>query len=417
MKPAAEDSVLILPVWERPEVFPAAPAGWGWADIKGKATPCASSAELEEAVRKDPAGRIQLVWTPENPRMVVPEEVIWLADAMLEARTRWNRADLADAIGRVRWFGGILVGWSLLVGWSAFRQVSAFAERAGVDLGTGDRLLAAARHVLGSWTLGIALLMFIIFALVPWYGARKRLRGLKDWHHGGRISVIPVLKFETWLDGQRAPVTRWLLGLMALVGIAQIVPGTRGIEAAGLVKSAYLGGEFWRLLTAPFLHGNIVHFLMNAAAFAYLGKRIEVLARWPHLVMVFLFSACVGGEASARLIAGTSVGASGGLMGMLGFLLVFETLHSRLVPRSSRRRLLAGVATTAVIGLLGYRFIDNAAHGGGLLAGLAYGWIVFPRSASPIRPKTNPTDRLVGTFAMVVLTASAGFAVWRIAGS
>jgi membrane associated rhomboid family serine protease len=171
------------------------------------------------------------------------------------------------------------------------------------------------------------------------------------------------------------------------------------------------------LLTAPFLHGNLVHFLMNAAAFVYLGKRIEVLARWPHLAMVFLFAACVGGEASARLIAGTSVGASGGLLGMLGFLLVFETLHARLVPRSSRRRLLAGVATTALIGLVGYRFIDNAAHLGGLLAGMIYAGIVFPKSASPVRPRNNATDRITGAVALLVLTASAVFAVWKIAGS
>ena len=67
-------------------------------------------------------------------------------------------------------------------------------------------------------------------------------------------------------------------------------------------------------------------------------EMMRLFARWPHVPLVFLFSACIGGEASARFVSSTSVGASGGLMGWLGFLLVFESLHARLVPRSARRR-------------------------------------------------------------------------------
>jgi membrane associated rhomboid family serine protease len=132
--------------------------------------------------------------------------------------------------------------------------------------------------------------------------------------------------------------------------------------------------------------------------------------------MVFLFSAMVGGEASAHFLDAPSVGASGGLMGWLGFLLVFETLHSALVPRSAKRRLLGGVLMTALIGVVGYRFIDNAAHFGGLLAGMAYAGIVFPKSSSVLRPKMNVTDRIVGVGSLAVIAASAVFAAIRIVG-
>ena len=98
-------------------------------------------------------------------------------------------------------------------------------------------------------------------------------------------------------------------------------------------------------------------------------------------------------------------------MGWLGFLLVFETLHARLVPRSSRRRLLAGIILTGVIGLIGYRFIDNAAHTGGLLAGMVYAAIVFPASSSAHRPLTTITDKIVGTLAMLAMIGSAALAV------
>jgi membrane associated rhomboid family serine protease len=146
-----------------------------------------------------------------------------------------------------------------------------------------------------------------------------------------------------------------------------------------------------------------------------LGKRVEVFARWPHVPMVFLFSAVAGGEASARFLNATSVGASGGLMGWLGFLLVFETLHAKLVPRSSRRRLLGGVAMTALIGLVGYKFIDNAAHFGGLLAGMAYAGIVFPKSGSVMRPKINQKDRIIGMVCLAAIAGSAILAILRMA--
>ena len=226
-------------------------------------------------------------------------------------------------------------------------------------------------------------------------------------------ALVPVLRFETWMDAQKSPVTLIMLGLMVMVGLAQLLPSD-ALAAAGLVKERYLSGEKWRLLTAPFLHGNLIHFLMNASALLYLGKRLEVFARWPHVPMVFLFSACVGGEASARFLEAPSVGASGGLMGWLGFLLVFETLHGRLVPRVATRRLLAGILLTALIGLIGYRFIDNAAHAGGLFAGMLYALIVFPKSSSPNRPNSTLTDRMAGVLALAALVFAAGLALQKI---
>jgi hypothetical protein len=96
---------------------------------------------------------------------------------------------------------------------------------------------------------------------------------------------------------------------------------------------------------------------------------------------------------------------------------VFETLHGRLVPHSSRRRLAFVVALAAFIGALGYRFIDNAAHAGGLLAGMIYAIIVFPPSRSPNRPRMTGADWSGGALALIVLISSAIFAVWRIVGT
>ncbi len=417
------------PVWAREDAFPAAPSGWGWVDHKGNIHPCGSRESLTAAIRDDKDGSLTLVWTPGNERMILPEELDGVGDALRTARARWSRDDLDESMHRLRWFGFILAGSAGYACYGGWVLSGKLAAQSGTDIGTPEHLAFSLKAMLGSTTSGIALLMFVIFAFIPWWQARKRQAELGNWTEEGIAEFAPTIRFETWLERQKAPLTRIFLALVTLVALAQIFFKFRsegfgslmsvfhnwdGTQAAGLVKPRYLAGEWWRLLTAPFLHGNIVHLLMNGAAMAYLGKRVEVFARWPHLPMVFLFAATIGGAASVRFIEAPSVGASGGLMGWLGFLLVFETLHQQLVPRRARRRLLAGVLLTALIGLVGYRYIDNAAHAGGLVAGMIYAAIVFPSSSSPHRPRTTITDLLAGGAAMAIIVASAVWAMVKI---
>lgn len=408
-----------VPVWARADAFPLAPAGWGWVGFEGKPHSCESLVALIDHIRE--AG-VDLVWMPGREHMILPEELPDAAAAVLASRQRHAANDLLDSVEKLRWFGGLLAGlaaYLLYQGWALAPRGTPPGERLGIAL----------HAMFTSMSMGITLLMFLVFAFIPWYQARKRLRELDAWTDGEIAAVVPTLRFETWLERQNAPVTIMFLGLFVMVALAQMLGEFRtaglgawmallhqwgGTHAAGLLKDHYLHGEWWRLFTAPFLHGNALHFLMNAAALFYLGKRIEVFARWPHLPLVFLFAASIGGEASARLVAAPSVGASGGLMGCLGFLLVFESLHRRLVPRTASRRLLAGVVLTGIVGLVGYRFIDNAAHLGGLLAGMFYAVIVFPKSTSPSRPNATVTDLIAGTAAFALLILCALFAVLKI---
>jgi len=399
----AEDS----PAWAREDAFAEASTAspWGWVNHRGRQFPCDSATSLAEAVRKDRNSDIDLAWSPASPRLVVPEEIPEIAKALLEVRERNIRADFDSLRQRliVLTLAVAALGmYQLIVGWSRLPQG-----------GWIEKLPILLDQMIKSTTLGLALIGWVIFAFIPFYQVWKRRRELGAWTTGQIATLAPMYRFESWLAQQRAPVTWVFVALIALVYLFQTL-APHDIAAAGLVKQAYAAGEWWRLFTAPFLHGFLPHILMNGAAMWYLGRRMEVLARWPHLPLVFLVAAWTGGEFSARLVAAPSVGASGGLMGWLGFLLVFETLHGRLVPRTSRRRLLAGVLLTGLIGLIGYRFIDNAAHVGGLLAGMFYAWIVFPKSTSPHRPRANAIDCVAGGLAMATVAASVGFAIWRL---
>lgn len=420
MTPDAE-----LPVWAREDAFPEAGPGWGWVDRKGRRQEVDSFEELARAIVEDAGARVDLVWTPEARGYVLPEEIPGLHSALRESRIRWARWEIEEGKRQMMVFGGIS---AVMVLWSYFS--------------TG--------RILASGSVGLAVLLFFLLGFLPWYQGQKRLKRAKRWAAGEMAADAQVLRFETWLAIQKAPATRLVFRLMAVVGIVQLFAelqvynhrhGLEGAKAllgvwhyvisfgsldtfgttvaeAGLTK--YAGGvpksEWWRLLTAPFLHGHWLHWLMNASAMVYLGKRVECFARWPHMVMVLLLSMWIGGEASARFLDKPSVGISGGLMGLLGFLLVFETMHRKLVPESARRRLLAGIVMTGVLGYVFRHFIDNACHAGGLVAGMIYAAVVFPKSSSIHRPGTTSADLVLGGAALGLLIASALLACVKMIG-
>lgn len=378
-----------VPVWAAADVFPLKPPGSEYGSVSGKER-VAEFDSFDALGGHVSGGRdsVAAVWTPDDERTVPPEAVPGLLEPLRRRFLEVASADLANARRNVLIFG-LVLGWGVVA--------------------------ALGRHVppLGSQSVGLAGFLLFVFGLIPLYEAWKARRLARALNADSLASEEQEARFEYWLHRQRVPVTIVLVVLMALAGLVQIWVGVNGsVEAAGLVKPKYGAGEWWRLLTAPFLHGNPLHWVLNVAGLWYLGRRTESLARWPHLAAVFLVSMVAGGVATARFLPGApSIGASGGVLGVLGMLMAFELLHQRLVPRSARRRLAAGVVATFAIGFVGYKFIDNAAHAGGLLAGIAYGLVVFPRSTSVRRPRAMRIDLVVGGLALIVLTASSLLAI------
>ena len=363
---------------------------------------------MDELLEKASSSRdgMDLVWTPDSGHLIVPEELPGLHGVLRKRRRKFAERDVSDGL-RMSAVFGVMLAWSLWAAWN----------------NGGRQLEALYSHQMS----GLAALLLLVFGLLPLYGGWKT-RGLLE-KGVAFADEIPEARFDAWLERRKIPVTWLLLVSLAVVCLCQLlVDGLGGggvsasIQRAGQLKSQAVqfpgihdASAWWRVLTAGVLHGNAVHFLMNAAGLLYLGRRTEALARWPHLLIVFFSAMWIGGIASAWLVPDKpAVGASGGLMGLLGFMLVFESQHRKLVPRPARRRLIAGLVLMGAIGVMGMSFIDNAAHAGGLLAGLAYAAIVFPKSASAERPRALGKDKLIGTILGGVLLAVCVFACVRI---
>ncbi|MDA7519041.1 rhomboid family intramembrane serine protease [Akkermansiaceae bacterium] len=371
-----------LPAWAREDAFPLKPedSEYGFRDQRGKLTNFDSLKNFKDYIAAG-KGTLAWVWVPEHDRFVAPEEVPALA-VSLKKRRALLAVDDSEA-GRKGLF--IFAVALCYFGYQAFSK-------------GGWEAVSASQNI------GIGAILLLIFGVRPWWEGRQGQREIPKTTPESIAEEIPEARFELWLSSQTSRLTILLCGLLVAVFVVQFF--TEGIAQAGLVKQAFAAGEWWRLYTGAFLHGNIVHLGMNLSALWYLGRRTEILARWPHLANVFILSIFGSGWATTTWIPeGTSVGVSGAVCGLLGFLLVFETLHRPLVPSPARHRLLGILVSLVVIGFFGYGFIDNAAHLGGLITGAVYAAIVFPKSASLSRPHILKQDRIMGsiTLGLVVL--------------
>lgn len=132
--------------------------------------------------------------------------------------------------------------------------------------------------------------------------------------------------------------------------------------------------QWWRLVSATFLHGGFLHLAFNVYAVFVLAPILERLYGARRFLVIYMVSGLGGSMASLFFNEGVSVGASGAIFGLLGALLVFGFKFRSLLPPRLRSafgiKLIPWVIINLVIGFIPGLRIDNAAHIGGLLAGV-----------------------------------------------
>ncbi len=146
---------------------------------------------------------------------------------------------------------------------------------------------------------------------------------------------------------------------------------------AGFDKQLFLRDhEYWRILTGATLHSGLLHVGMNCYALYNLGRIFEMLSNRAHLAIVFLLSA-VGGGILSLIVSpdGRSVGASGGIVGLLGYLAVYAFRRRQFITPEFRKNLLVNIGFVLIFGLILIGKVDNSAHIGGLVTGAFYAFM------------------------------------------
>lgn len=150
------------------------------------------------------------------------------------------------------------------------------------------------------------------------------------------------------------------------------------------VNSLIAGGELWRLVTATFLHGSLVHIFFNGYALYALAPENERIYGTARFLAIY-FLAGIGGSVVSYLFSpAPSVGASGAIFGLMGALGLFYYLNRELLGQSGRAMIQNIVAIGCINLLIGFSspgVIDNFGHLGGLLAGLIAAFALAPRFA------------------------------------
>ena len=206
------------------------------------------------------------------------------------------------------------------------------------------------------------------------------------------------------------PVTLVLIGMnVAMFVVTAISAGVEGINPfTNYLSPVFLDleqwpplvaeGQWWRLVTAAFLHVGLVHLVLNMLALLVFGTELEgALGRWRYLTLYFV--SVLGGATAVQLLSRSPVaGASTaiwGLMGGLGVLLL------------ARRQDLRGIVTLLALNVLISVLVPGISlvgHLGGLVAGaLVTGIFVLARR--------RPAVQIAGAAALAVVLLVLALAV------
>jgi rhomboid protease GluP len=161
-------------------------------------------------------------------------------------------------------------------------------------------------------------------------------------------------------------------------------------------------GEYWRLVTAGFLHGGLLHILMNSWVLFDLGAQVEEVYGSSRMLVIYFISTVGGFLASALWNFSISVGASAGLFGLIGSMIALGVRHQNPMGAAIRGMYMRWALYGIIFGLLpGFR-VDNAAHIGGLAAGFGIAYL----AGTPSRGAVETLWRAAGWFCVILTAAS-----------
>ncbi|MFY9561089.1 MAG: rhomboid family intramembrane serine protease [Terriglobales bacterium] len=225
-----------------------------------------------------------------------------------------------------------------------------------------------------------------------------------------------------WLRRQSTSmvVTQVIFGINVAVFLGMLLAGVSILDnPAGqdLVKwganyGPYtVGGQWWRLLTCVFIHGGLLHIAFNMWGLWNLGSLAESLyGRWT-FGFIYLITGVAASVASVVWNPNVlGVGASGAIFGIAGALIASFSLGGFSLPRTQVTGTLTSLVVFAVYSLVfgaSSRGIDNAAHVGGLIAGLILGALI-----ALVAPDRDAPMRRIAVLALVLVLIGGGTAWW-----
>jgi rhomboid protease GluP len=200
------------------------------------------------------------------------------------------------------------------------------------------------------------------------------------------------------MSWRTAPVTLTMLAI-CWIAFAFDFLATGGRQELGplvasgqIVPSLIQAGQWWRIITAGFLHYGILHIAFNSYALFQVGVLVEYVYGSARFLIIYFVALVAGGLASYYSTIGTedvTAGASGAIMGVFGAMgvLGFKLPHARSALLQSA---LFPIILTLGNGLRPGSHISNSGHIGGLIAGVLVAAVMTPARAAMLRGDQAP---------------------------
>jgi membrane associated rhomboid family serine protease len=191
--------------------------------------------------------------------------------------------------------------------------------------------------------------------------ARRKVRGPR-----------PIVQAQRQLGATVAPITKALIAINVAIYLIGAEQGG-GINNPGgsLYAKLWLDGPqvadggWWRLITAAFLHANLLHIGFNMLALWWIGGPVEQYLGRARFIGLYLVAGLAGSAGALLQTQGVTVGASGAIFGILGAMLILEW--------QATGRLGGNAMTLIVINLVfsfSFAGISWGGHVGGLIGGI-----------------------------------------------
>jgi membrane associated rhomboid family serine protease len=208
-----------------------------------------------------------------------------------------------------------------------------------------------------------------------------------------------------------------ILVIIATAAVSLIAEGSEGLlSALWLERDGVRSGELYRLASVTLVHGGLLHLFLNMYALWIMGPIVESIWGRRMFVLFYLLTAVGASTASFLASPGPAVGASGAIFGLVGVILAGTRAHHPMLDRRARAivpQLGMFVLINLVFGFVssaGGVMIDNAAHIGGLVAGLWLGFVVPPGKVATLQSAVqHPLGKPAERSPMLVAAGVIGF--------
>ncbi|HZG11155.1 rhomboid family intramembrane serine protease [Kurthia gibsonii] len=182
---------------------------------------------------------------------------------------------------------------------------------------------------------------------------------------------------------KKYPVISVLIGMNLIVYLLGLIPGIgNNLYALGIAYNYSISqGEYWRLITAMFLHGGFLHLLFNMFGLYVFGPELEQLAGKLRFFSIYFISGLLANVATyvVEPLNYASLGASGAIFGIFGAYLALVYHTRKILPQL--KQLIIPLVAISVIMTFVQSNINITAH----LVGLAVGFILGMFQFTPKR--------------------------------